>query len=52
MSSEGSLRSVLGEEVAVAELRAGAGTRFDAHLVSLFLEALERVQAPALPQAS
>jgi putative nucleotidyltransferase with HDIG domain len=52
MSSEGSLRVVLGEEVAVAELRAGAGTRFDANLVSLFLEALAREQAPALPQAS
>jgi putative nucleotidyltransferase with HDIG domain len=52
MSSEASIRSVLGEEVAAAELRAGAGTQFDAHLVSLFLEALAREQAPALPQAS
>lgn len=52
MTSEGSFRSMLGEDVAVAELRAGAGTQFDADLVSLFLDALAREQAPALPQAS
>jgi diguanylate cyclase (GGDEF)-like protein/putative nucleotidyltransferase with HDIG domain len=52
MSSEGSFRSVLGDDIAAAELRAGAGTQFDADLVSLFLEALAPEQAPALPQAS
>jgi two-component system cell cycle response regulator len=52
MSSEGAFRSALGDEVAVAELRAGAGTQFDANLVFLFLEALAREHAPALPQAS
>jgi diguanylate cyclase (GGDEF)-like protein/putative nucleotidyltransferase with HDIG domain len=52
MSSGRSFRPGLGEDVAIAELRAGAGTEFDADLVSLFLDALAREQAPALPQAS
>ena len=52
MSSERAFRPALGEDMASAELRAGAGTQFDADLVSLFLDALAREQAPALPQAS
>jgi HD-GYP domain-containing protein (c-di-GMP phosphodiesterase class II) len=45
--------SALGEQAAGAELRAGAGTQFDAEVVEAFLGALERVQyEPALPQAS
>jgi len=52
MTSERSYRSALGEEVALAELRAGAGTQFDADVVAIFLGVLERLHAPALPQAS
>lgn len=52
MSSERAFRPALGEDMASVELRAGAGTQFDADLVSLFLDALAREQAPALPQAS
>jgi diguanylate cyclase (GGDEF)-like protein/putative nucleotidyltransferase with HDIG domain len=52
MTSDRAYRSALGEEVAIAELQGGAGTQFDATLVELFLEALARVEVPALPQAS
>jgi diguanylate cyclase (GGDEF)-like protein/putative nucleotidyltransferase with HDIG domain len=50
MSSERPYR--LGDEVAVADLQAGAGTRFDANVVAVFLAALGREALPALPQAS
>ena len=52
MTSERAYRSALGDEVAVAELRAGAGTQFDAAVVGVFLEALAGLEVPALPQAS
>jgi putative nucleotidyltransferase with HDIG domain len=52
MTSERAFRSALGEEVAVRELQAGAGTQFDADMVELFLAALTREQAPVLPRAS
>ena len=37
MTSERSFRSALGEEVALGELQAGAGTQFDAAVVEVFL---------------
>jgi putative nucleotidyltransferase with HDIG domain len=52
MTSERSFRSALGEEVAIGELQAGAGTQFDLAVVNVFLAALGRVDAHALPQAS
>jgi diguanylate cyclase (GGDEF)-like protein/putative nucleotidyltransferase with HDIG domain len=52
MTSERAYRSALGEEMAVAELRSGAGTQFDARLVAIFLDALARREVAALPQAS
>jgi diguanylate cyclase (GGDEF)-like protein/putative nucleotidyltransferase with HDIG domain len=52
MTSERSFRSALGEEVAIGELQAGAGTQFDLAVVNVFLAALGQVDAHALPQAS
>jgi len=52
MTSERSYRSALSDEIAVAELRAGAGTQFDAAVVAVFLDSLVRLEVPALPQAS
>ncbi|MBA3262564.1 MAG: HD-GYP domain-containing protein, partial [Thermoleophilaceae bacterium] len=52
MTSERSYRSTLGEEMAVAELQAGAGTQFDATVVAVFLHALARLESAAMPQAS
>jgi diguanylate cyclase (GGDEF)-like protein/putative nucleotidyltransferase with HDIG domain len=54
MTAERSYRSALGDEDAISELRAGAGTQFDAKIVDVFLAVLERLHAPApaLPQAS
>jgi putative nucleotidyltransferase with HDIG domain len=52
MTSERAFRSALGEEGAVAELHAGAGTQFDGVVVELFLGILAGVAAHALPQAS
>jgi HD-GYP domain-containing protein (c-di-GMP phosphodiesterase class II) len=51
MTSERAFRSALGEEVAMRELQAGAGTQFDAVVVDVFLTALARQQAHALPAA-
>ena len=51
MTSERSFRSALGDEVAVAELQAGAGTQFDAVIVGVFLGAWP-ARGAALPQAS
>ncbi len=51
MTSERAFRSALGEEVAMRELRAGAGTQFDATVVDVFLAALVREHAHALPAA-
>jgi diguanylate cyclase (GGDEF)-like protein/putative nucleotidyltransferase with HDIG domain len=52
MTSERSFRSALGEEVAISELQAGAGTQFDLAVVNVFLTALVGADAHALPQAS
>jgi two-component system cell cycle response regulator len=52
MTSERSFRSALGEEVAIGELQAGAGTQFDLAVVNVFLAALVGADAHALPQAS
>ena len=52
MTSERAFRSALGEEVAISELRAGAGSQFDAAVVDVFLGILAGVDAHALPQAS
>jgi HD-GYP domain-containing protein (c-di-GMP phosphodiesterase class II) len=52
MTSERPYRSTLADGAAADELRAGAGTQFDTQLVTVFLDALMRQQAPALPQAS
>jgi diguanylate cyclase (GGDEF)-like protein len=52
MTSERVYRSPLSDEAAAAELRAGAGTQFDANLVDVLLDALAREPAAALPQAS
>jgi diguanylate cyclase (GGDEF)-like protein/putative nucleotidyltransferase with HDIG domain len=52
MTSERAFRSALGEEVAISELRAGAGSQFDAAVVEVFLGILAGVDAHALPQAS
>lgn len=52
MTSERAFRSALGEEVAVAELQASAGTQFDGVVVELFLGVLARVDAHALTRAS
>jgi diguanylate cyclase (GGDEF)-like protein/putative nucleotidyltransferase with HDIG domain len=52
MTSERSFRSALGEEVAIGELQAGAGTQFDLAVVNVFLAALVETDAHALPQAS
>jgi diguanylate cyclase (GGDEF)-like protein/putative nucleotidyltransferase with HDIG domain len=52
MTSERPYRSTLADGAAADELRAGAGTQFDRQVVTVFLAALTRQQAPALPQAS
>jgi diguanylate cyclase (GGDEF)-like protein/putative nucleotidyltransferase with HDIG domain len=52
MTSERAFRSALGEEVAISELRAGAGSQFDAAVVDVFLGILAGADAHALPQAS
>ena len=52
MTSERFYGSAMGEDLALSELRAGAGTQFDASLVGIFEDALERLDAPALPAAS
>ncbi|MEA2332094.1 MAG: hypothetical protein QOH58_2232 [Thermoleophilaceae bacterium] len=55
MTADRTYRPALGEEAAEAELRAGAGSQFDAQIVDAFLTALARLdyeQAEALPQAS
>jgi diguanylate cyclase (GGDEF)-like protein/putative nucleotidyltransferase with HDIG domain len=52
MTSERAFRSALGEEVAISELRAGAGSQFDAAVVDVFVGILAGVDAHALPQAS
>jgi diguanylate cyclase (GGDEF)-like protein/putative nucleotidyltransferase with HDIG domain len=52
MTSERPYRSTLGDGAAAEELRACAGTQFDARVVGVFLDALARRSSPALPQAS
>ena len=48
MTSERPYSATLGDGAAAEELRAGAGTQFDAQVVEAFLAALARQQAPAL----
>jgi diguanylate cyclase (GGDEF)-like protein/putative nucleotidyltransferase with HDIG domain len=48
MTADRVYRPALGEEAARAELRAGAGTQFDAHVVSAFLHALGASQVRRL----
>jgi putative nucleotidyltransferase with HDIG domain len=52
MNSERAFRSALGEEVAISELRSGAGTQFDGGLVEVFLGILAGADVHALPAAS
>jgi diguanylate cyclase (GGDEF)-like protein/putative nucleotidyltransferase with HDIG domain len=53
MTSDRPYRTTLGDGAAADELRAGAGTQFDAQVVDAFLSALARQEAPAaLHQAS
>jgi diguanylate cyclase (GGDEF)-like protein/putative nucleotidyltransferase with HDIG domain len=51
MTSERPFRSALGEEVALGELQAGAGTQFDPTVVAALVAALSTQPQP-LPQAS
>jgi two-component system cell cycle response regulator len=54
MTASRSYRPSLGDDGAAAELRAGAGSKFDEQIVDVFLTALERERAaaPPLTQAS
>ena len=52
MTSERAFRSALGEEAAIGELQAGAGTQFDATVVEVFLALRSAAEPHALPQAS
>jgi diguanylate cyclase (GGDEF)-like protein/putative nucleotidyltransferase with HDIG domain len=50
MTSERPYRATLGDGAAIEELRAGAGTQFDATVVDAFLTGLSRRPEPALPK--
>ena len=52
MTSERSFRSALGEEAALSELQAGAGTQFDASVVETFLAILAGKKPLSLSRAS
>jgi diguanylate cyclase (GGDEF)-like protein/putative nucleotidyltransferase with HDIG domain len=52
MTSERPYRATLGDGAAIEELRAGAGTQFDATVVEALLAGLSRRPEPALHQAS
>jgi HD-GYP domain-containing protein (c-di-GMP phosphodiesterase class II) len=52
MTSERSFRSALGEEAALSELQAGAGTQFDATVVEMFLAILAGNKPLSLSRAS
>ncbi len=52
MTADRPYRAAPGPAVAARELRAGAGTQFDAQLVELFLEALAAEQAAPPPAAA
>ena len=52
MTSERSFRSALGEEAALGELQAGAGTQFDAAVVEVFLAILADNKPRSLSRAS
>jgi two-component system cell cycle response regulator len=52
MTADRSYRSSVGEKAAAAELRAGAGTRFDADVVEVFLTALVREERRPLSRVS
>jgi diguanylate cyclase (GGDEF)-like protein len=52
MTADRSYRPALGEDAAAAELRGGAGTQFDAHVVDVFLSALARKETRALSRVS
>jgi diguanylate cyclase (GGDEF)-like protein/putative nucleotidyltransferase with HDIG domain len=52
MTSERAFRSALGEEAAIGELQAGAGTQFDATVVEVFLAILVGSKPRSLSHAS
>jgi diguanylate cyclase (GGDEF)-like protein/putative nucleotidyltransferase with HDIG domain len=52
MTADRAYRPALGAQLAQAELRAGAGTQFDASVVDAFLSAVARSDAPRLSRAS
>ncbi len=52
MTADRSYRAALGEEGAGAELRAGAGTQFDAEVVAAFLAAVAREHTTTLSRVS
>ena len=52
MTADRAYRSSVGEETARAELEAGAGTQFDAHVVRAFLAVLQPGGAATLRRAS
>jgi len=52
MTADRPHRSALGAEAARGELEDGAGTQFDAEVVTLFLAALARMGVATLPRAS
>jgi diguanylate cyclase (GGDEF)-like protein/putative nucleotidyltransferase with HDIG domain len=52
MTADRVYRAALGEEAARAELEAGAGTQFDAHVVEVFLRALDAGRTRRLRRAA
>ena len=52
MTADRAYRPSMGEEAARAELEAGAGTQFDAHVVRAFLQVLEAGRPAALRRVS
>ena len=51
MTSHRSYRQAMSEEVAIAELRAGAGAQFDADVVAAFMRVHTGLEAPLEPRA-
>jgi HD-GYP domain-containing protein (c-di-GMP phosphodiesterase class II) len=52
MTADRPYRTALGQEAARAELEAGAGSQFDAEVVSALLDVLAGEGAASLPRAS
>jgi two-component system, cell cycle response regulator len=52
MTSDRSYRRAMSEEVAIAELRAGAGSQFDPQVVAAFLRVCEQNPSPSAPQTA